>query len=124
MADHTGLEVDVAAVVAEELARHAPGTAVAGPASGGVQVIRVEIELAPFRALLAALAATLDAGSHLRLDAIGGVLHLDVTGARPTSEQLARVRVLAEAMGGSVVVDPVAAEGYSVRLPSSLSGLG
>jgi hypothetical protein len=32
------VEVDVAAVVAEEIARHAPGTSVAGPTSGGVQV--------------------------------------------------------------------------------------
>ena len=46
---------DVAAVVAEVLAQHAPGVAVAGPESGGVQVIRVSLDDDAFRELLAAL---------------------------------------------------------------------
>ena len=80
------VEVDVAAVVAEELAEHAPGTTVAGPESGGVQVIRVSLDLDAFRELLVALAATLDEGSHLRLDVFGGLIILDVTGSHLGAE--------------------------------------
>ena len=115
------VEVDVAAVVAEELARHAPGTAVAGQESGGVQVIRVTLDLAAFRRLLTAIAGVLESGSHVRLDAIGGVVHLDVTGCRPSPVQVDRLRALARAMDGHVVMTRPVAEGFSVRLPSGLS---
>ncbi len=115
------VEVDVAAVVAEELARLAPGTAMAGPASGGVQVIRVALDLSAFRLLLAALAATLDAGSHVRLDAVGGIIRLDVSGCRPRSSEVDRLRALARAMDGDVVMGSPVADAFSVQLPSGLS---
>lgn len=114
-------EVDVAAVVAEEVARHAPGTTMAGPESGGVQVIRVSLDVAAFRELLAALAATLGEGAHLRLDQFGGLLTLDVTGAHTYAEGIEPLRALATAMGGQVVPDPSAAEGFSVQVPAGLS---
>ncbi len=118
------VEVDVAAVVAEELSRHAPGTAVAGQPSGGVQVIRVTLDLTAFRRLLVTIAGTLDAGSHVRLDAIGGVVHLDVTECRPTPAQVDRLRALARALDGHVVVSRPVATGFSVQLPSGLSEWG
>lgn len=117
-------EVDVAAVVAEEVARHAPGTTMAGPESGGVQVIRVSLDLAAFRDLLAALAATLGEGTHLRLDQFGGLLTLDVTGRQGRhsgAEGMEPLRALATAMGGDVVPDPTAAGSFSVQVPAGLS---
>lgn len=114
------VEVDVAAVVAEVLAEHAPGTAVAGQESGGVQVIRVSLDVAAFRELLVALAATLDEGSHLRLDVVGGLLFLDVTGSHLGAEQVDPLRDRAQALGGRLVPDPPAAEGFSVQVPSGL----
>ncbi len=118
------VDVDVAAVVAEELARHAPGTAMAGPSSGGVQVIRVALDLPAFRRLIVALAGPLDVGSHVRLDAIGGLIRLDVTAARPSAPQLDRLRALAAAMDGQVVVAGDDAGAFSVQLPSGLSEWG
>ena len=114
------VEVDVAAVVAEVLAEHAPGTAVGGQESGGVQVIRVSLDVAAFRELLVSLAATLDEGSHLRLDVVGGLLFLDVTGSHLGAEQVDRLRDRAQALGGRLVPDPPAAEGFSVQVPSGL----
>ena len=114
-------EVDVAAVVAEEVARHAPGTTMAGPQSGGVQVIRVSLDVAAFRELLAALATTLGEGVHLRLDQFGGLLTLDVTGRHTGAEGIGPLRALATAMGGDVVPDPVAAGNFSVQVPAGLS---
>ena len=115
------VEVDVAAVVAEELARHAPGTTVAGPESGGVQVIRVSLDLDTFRELLTALAATLDEDSRLRLDVFGGLIILDVTGSHLGAEAVEPLRTLAAAMGGRIVPDPPVPEGFSVQVPSGLS---
>jgi hypothetical protein len=114
------VEVDVAAVVAEVLAEHAPGTSVAGQESGGVQVIRVSLDVRAFRELLVALAATLGEGSHLRLDVVGGLLFLDVTSGRLGTEQADSLRARAKALGGRVVPDPPAAEGFSVQVPSGL----
>jgi hypothetical protein len=114
------VEVDVAAVVAEVLAEHAPGTSVGGQESGGVQVIRVSLDAGAFRELLVALAATLDEGSHLRLDVVGGLLLLDVTSGRLGTERVDSLRARAEALGGRVVPDPPAAEGFSVQVPSGL----
>lgn len=114
-------EVDVAAVVAEEVARHAPGTSVAGPESGGVQVIRVSLDEAAFRELLTALAATLGEGSHLRLDVVGGLLYLDVTRSHAGAEDVEPIHDLAQALGGHVVPDPIAAEGFSVQVPTGLT---
>ena len=118
------VEVDVAAVVAEVLSEHAPGTPVAGQASGGVQVFRVSLDLDAFRELLVALAATLDNGSHLRLDVVGGLIYLDVTGSHLGAEQVGPLRELALAMDGRIVPDPPAAEGFSVQVPSGLSEWG
>lgn len=118
------VEVDVAAVVAEEVARNAPGTSVSGPESGGVQVIRVSLDLAAFRELLGALASTLGEGSHLRLDVFGGLLCLDVTGSHLGADTVGPLRALAQGMGGRIVPDPPAAEGFSVQVPSGLSELG
>src|SRR5512140_39675 len=115
------VEVDVAAVVAEELARLAPGAAVAGQESGGVQVIRVSLDVVTFRELIAAIAATLDEGSLLRLDVVGGVILLDVTRSHLRTEQVDPLRDLALAMGGRVVPDPPVPEGFSVQVPSGLS---
>jgi hypothetical protein len=115
------MEVDVAAVVAEVLAQHAPGTPVAGPESGGVQVIRVSLDLDGFRELLVALAATLDQDSHLRLDVLGGLVLLDVTRSHLSAEQVDPLRALTQTMDGRLVPDPPAAAGYSVQLPSGLS---
>lgn len=121
MADQQQLsEVDVAAVVAEEVARHAPGTAVAGPESGGVQVIRVSLDETAFRQLLTAIAPTLGEGSHLRLDVVGGVLYLDVTKSRAGADDVSPIHDLAHAMGGHVVPDPLAPEGFSVQVPTGL----
>ena len=114
------VEVDVAAAVAEVLAEHAPGTAVAGQESGGVQVIRVSLDVAAFRELLVALAATLDEGSHLRLDVVGGLLFLDVTDSHLGPEQVDPLRDRAHTLGGRLVPDPPAAEGFSVQVPSDL----
>ena len=115
------LEVDVAAVVAEVVARHAPGTSVAGPESGGVQVIRVSLDIDTFRELLTALAATLGEGSHLRLDVVGGLLYLDVTGSHARAEDVGPIGDLVRALGGHIVPEPLAAEGFSVQLPTGLS---
>ena len=115
------VDVDVAAVVAEELVRHAPGTTVAGPESGGVQAIRVSLDLDTFRELLAALAATLDEHSRLRLDVFGGLIILDVTGSHLGAEAVGPLRALATAMGGRIVPDPPVPEGFSVQVPSGLS---
>jgi hypothetical protein len=115
------MEVDVAAVVAEVLAQYAPGTPVAGPESGGVQVIRVSLDLDGFRELLVALAATLDQDSHLRLDVLGGLVLLDVTRSHLSAEQVDPLRALTQTMDGRLVPDPPAAAGYSVQLPSGLS---
>ena len=114
------VEVDVAAVVAEVLAEHAPGTSVAGQASGGVQVIRVSLDVSAFRKLLVAIAATLDQGSHLRLDVVGGLVFLDVSGSRLGADQVDPLRARAEALGGRLVPDPPVAEGFSVQVPSGL----
>lgn len=114
------VEVDVAALVAEVLAEHAPGTSVSGQESGGVQVIRVSLDVDAFRELLVALAATLHEDSHLRLDVVGGLLFLDVTGSHLGSDQVDPLRSRAEALGGRVVPDPPAAEGFSVQVPSGL----
>jgi hypothetical protein len=114
-------EVDVAAVVAEVLAEHAPGTSVAGPESGGVQVIRVSLDVATFRELLTALAATLGEGSHLRLAVVGGLLYLDVTGSHARAEDAGPIGDLVRALGGHIVPEPLAAEGFSVQLPTGLS---
>lgn len=114
------VDVDVAAVVAEVLAEHAPGTSVAGQESGGVQVIRVSLDLARFRELLVALAGTLDGGSLLRLDVVGGLVMLDVTGSHLGHDQVEPLHDLAEALGGQVVTDPPAAQGFSVQVPSGL----
>ena len=121
--EHTGgvEEVDVAAVVAEQVAQHAPGTTVAGPDSGGVQVIRVSLAVDDFRGLLIALAATLGEGARLRLDYNGGVLSLDVTGRHRGADGIDPLRRAAAAMGGEVVPDPPAAEPFSVRIPAGLS---
>lgn len=124
MKDEQVVDVDVAAVVAEELAHHAPGTEMAGQSSGGVQVIRVALDVRTFRRLLVALAGTLDVGSHVRLDAIGGIIHLDVTDARPGAPQLVRLQALARAMDGQVVMAPGDSEAFSVQLPSNLSEWG
>lgn len=115
------VEVDVAAVVAEVVAQHAPGVAVAGPESGGVQVIRVSLDVDAFRELLAALAGTLDERSLLRLDVFGGLIILDVTNSHLGDDEIGPLRALAEAMDGRLVPDPPAAEGFSVQLPSGLS---
>ena len=114
-------EVDVAAVVAEQVAQHAPGTTVAGPDSGGVQVIRVSLAVDAFRELLAALSATLGRGTRLRLDYNGGVLSLDVTGEHHGADGIDALRRAAAAMGGEVVPDPPAAQPFSVRIPAGLS---
>jgi len=115
------VDVDVAAVVAEELAQHAPGAAVAGPASGGVQVIRVSLDIDAFRQLIIALAGTLGEGSHLRLDVFGGLIILDVTGSHLNPDAIDTLRAMAEAMDGHIVPDPPAPEGFSVQVPSGLS---
>jgi hypothetical protein len=115
------VEVDVAAVVAEVLSEHAPGTPVAGQASGDVQVIRVSLDLDAFRELLVALAGTLDEGSHLRLDVVGGLVYLDVTGSHLGADQVDPLRELAHGMDGRIVPDPPAPEGFSVQVPAGLS---
>ena len=115
------VEVDVAAVVAEVLAEHAPGTSVAGPESGGVQVIRVSLHVNAFRELLVALAATLGEGSHLRLDVVGGLLYLDVTGSHARPEDAGPIGDLVRVLGGHIVPEPLAAEGFSVQVPTGLS---
>ena len=116
------MEVDVAAVVAEVLSEHAPGTSVSGQESGGVQVIRVSLDLVVFRELLVALAATLGAGAHLKLDVVGGLIFLDVTSSgRLGAEHIGPLRDLARAMDGCIVPDPPTAHGFSVQLPSGLS---
>ena len=114
------MEVDVAAVVAEVLAEHAPGTSVAGQESGGVQVIRVSLDLPVFRDLLVAVAGTLDDGSLLRLDVVGGLVLLDVTRSHLGPEQVLTLRTLAQSLGGQVVPDPPAPQGFSVQVPSGL----
>jgi len=113
-------EVDVAAVVAEVVAQHAPGTSVAGQASGGVQVIRVSLDLPRFRELLVALAGSLDATSLLRLDVVGGLVSLDVTGSHLAADQVDTLRSLAQSLGGQLVPDPPAPQGFSVQVPSGL----
>jgi hypothetical protein len=115
------VEVDVAAVVAEVLSEHAPGTSVSGQESGGVQVIRVSLDLVAFRDLLVALAATLGAGAHLKLDVVGGLIFLDVTDSQLDAQHIEPLRDLARAMDGCIVPDPPAAHGFSVQLPSGLS---
>ncbi len=115
------VEVDVAAVVAEVLAEHATGTTVAGPESGGVQVVRVSLDVVAFRELLVAVAATLGEGSHLRLDAVGGLIVLDVTGGRLGVEQVDLLRAAAQAMDGRLVPDLLAPERFSVQVPSGLT---
>jgi hypothetical protein len=114
------VEVDVAAVVAEVLPEHAPGTSV-GEESGEVQVVRARLDPAAFRELLVALATTLDEGSHLRFDVVGGLVYLDVTGSHLGAEQVEPLRAMAQSMGGRMVPDPPAAAGFSVQLPSGLS---
>ena len=85
-----------------------------------MQVIRVSLDVAAFRELLVCLAATLDEGSHLRLDVVGGLLFLDVTGSHLGAEQVDPLRDRAQALGGRLVPDPPAAEGFSVQVPSGL----
>lgn len=121
MSQRRPVDVDVAAVVAEEVAQHAPGTRVAGPDSGGVQVIRVALDVVAFRELLAALSTTLGEGSHLRLDQNGGLLTLDVTGTRCDLDDLEPVRAVAQAMGGDIVPGPAPAAGFCVRVPFTLT---
>ena len=122
MADRAQVEeVDVAAEVADVISQHAPGTSVSGQESGGVQVIRVSLDLAAFRELLVALSATLGEGSHLRLDVVGGLIFLDVTGSHLGADHIDLLRRLARAMDGSILPDPPAAQGFSVQLPSGLS---
>lgn len=114
-------ELDVAATVAWALSQHAPGTHVAGPTTGGVQVVVATLDPEAFDTLLLAMAELVGVGSTVRLEHDGGKVRLAVSGARPDTMGLIRVREAAVEMGGTVLLKGADDDAFTVELPVGLS---
>ncbi|WP_392543785.1 hypothetical protein [Oryzobacter telluris] len=114
-------ELDVAATVAYVLSRYAPGTHMAGPTTGGVQVIVATLDPVAFEEFLVAVSEVVGVGSSVRLEHDGGKVAVVVTGARRDPAALEAVRTSLAVLGGRLVLTDEHGEAFSAQVPVGLS---
>ena len=107
----TETEVDVVAVVRDELSRRSSPLRVAG------EPVRAWLDVHSLRLLAASAADSTEGDGSLTVSRDRDQLRLTVSNRSATGPALERVRDLAAAMDGLVVLEPTPAEGYAVLLP-------
>lgn len=114
-------ELDVAATVADVLSRYAPGTHMAGPTTGGVQVIVATLDPTAFETFLVAVSELVGVGSTVRLEHDGGKVAVVVAGARRDPAALVAVHASLAVLGGRLVLTSEHGESFSAQVPVGLS---
>ena len=104
-------EVEVVTVVRDEVTRRTPLIRVGG------DPVRARLDVHSLRLLVAAVTEATDGECRLTVSGSGDQLRLALSSRTSTGPALERVRDLAAAMDGLVILEPNAADGFAVLLP-------
>ncbi len=111
-------EVDVAAVVRDEVRLRAPRVQVDG------DPVRARLDVHSLRLLVSAIGDATGSDAALTVSSNGEQLRLAVANRAADGPTLERVRELAAALDGLVIADPAPTDGFSVLLPLRAGSAG